>query len=443
MQKNRRLTQIAVLLVFLAIIIFINLIFLRLNILVDLTENELYSISDEARSITGAVDRDMDVFCFVEDENKANVISEFTRNFCKTSEKLSYSAVNPIEHPELTKRYTDGGSEITNNTVVFDNGKNYKIIPYEEMLSYNYLTGQNNLLVAEERFCRAVMSLNKDTAAKIAYLTGHGEAFDESLRKRIGEIGTECENIDIRNGVLSGFDVALLISPKTDYTVQELEKLDIFLRDGGTVIMALDASIPQLEMLEGFLSEWGVAVGRNMVFSTDAKNIMGNQPYSVIGRLKPHPVTDGLIKNNISPVFFASRAITPLWEVQNGISVTVLSESAENARAVSIDTQQEEGSGVFSLLTLSQGAKGRIFTFGSNMFFSDDLKAYNQDLIGNIITWSTDGELMNEVSPKLVASSNIQVPKSDIELWVVIFGIIIPVFIAAAGILMAIRRRRL
>ena len=77
------------------------------------------------------------------------------------------------------------------------------------------------------------------------------------------------------------------------------------------------------------------------------------------------------------------------------------------------------------------------------MFFSDDLKAYNQDLIGNIITWSTDGELMNEVSPKLVASSNIQVPKSDIELWVVIFGIIIPVFIAAAGILMAIRRRRL
>ena len=235
----------------------------------------------------------------------------------------------------------------------------------------------------------------------------------------------------------------MIISPKIDFTGGEIKQLDTYLKDGGTIIIALDASTQYHEMLEGFLSEWGIEVPRNMVLSADAGSIMGNQHYSIIGRLRSHPVTDGLINSGIKPVFFASRSVDPLWEAHGGVKVTVLAESAENASAVLIDTQQQEESGAFSLLTLSQGEKGRIFTFGSSMFFSDDLKAYNRDLLRNIITWSTDGELMTEVSPKIITSSNIQVPKSSIIFWIAIFGILIPALIAAAGIIMAIRRRRL
>ena len=443
MQKRRRLAHIAVILIFLAIAVFINLIFMRLDICIDLTENEAYRISDEARSITGEINRKIDVYCFVEDENKADFICEFTRNFCRTSDKFSYRIVDPTEHPEIAKRYTSGGGEIGNNTVVFDNGENYRVIPHEEMLSYNYLTGQNNLLVAEERFCLAAEALNRDTEVKIAILTGHGEEFDEGLGKRVESIGTRCTELDIRNGDISDFDVLMIISPHIDFTGGELEKLDEYLKDGGTIIIALDASAQYHEMLEGFLSEWGIAVPRNMVLSADAGSIMGNQPYSVIGRLKAHPVTDGLINSGIKPVFFASRSVDPLWETHGGIRVTVLAESAENSSAVLIDTQQQEESGAFSLLTLSQGEKGRIFTFGSSMFFCDDLKTYNRDLLRNIITWSTDGELMTEVSPKIITSSNIQVPKSSIIFWIAVFGILIPSLIAAAGIITAIRRRRL
>jgi len=443
MQKNLKLTRIITLFIILAIVVFINLIFNKLNFNFDLTENEMYKISDETKEITSKLDKKMNVYCFVEDENKANVISELTANFCKTSDMLNYNVMNPIEHPEVTKRYTEDGSEITNNTVIFDNGENYKIIPYEEMFSYNYLTGQNNLLVAEEKFCTAVMSLNQDNVAKVALLTGHGESFDDSLKNRVENIGAKCESVDIRNNDISGFNVLMLISPKIDFTGSELEKIDSFLSNGGTVIASIDASIPHHEMLEGFLAEWGIVVDRNMVFSTDAKSIMGNQPYSVIGSLNSHPITDALIKDNISPVFFASRGITPKWEVQNGISVTVLAQSSENASAISIDTQEEEENGVYALLTLSQGEKGRIFTFGSNMFFSEDLKVYNQDLLRNIITWSTDGELISGVSPKIVTGSNISVPKSSIMLWIVLFGVLVPALIAVAGIVVAIRRKKL
>ncbi len=443
MQRKRKLSQLALLLIFLAITVFINLIFNKLNICFDLTENEMYSISDKTRSITGEIGRDMNVYCFVSDKNKASVICEISRNFCKTSEKLHFKVIDPIEHPEVTKRYTSDSADITDNTVVFDNGKNYRIIPYEDMFAYNYLTGRNDLLVTEERFCIAVMALNRDATAKIAFLTGHGEAYDENLESRVVNSGAECENVDTRNEEISDFDVIMLISPKTDFTVPELEKLDAFLNNGGAIIVSLDASVPYCEMLEGFLSEWGIAVERDMVFATDTKDIMGNQPYSIIGKLKSHPVTDGLIKNNINPVFFASRSITPLWEVQGGISVNVLAESGENAYSVPLDISSGEKSGAFALLTLSQGEKGRVFTFGSNMFFSNELKAYNQDLLENIIAWSTDGELVSEVPPKIVTSSNIQVPKSDIVFWIVIFGIIIPVMIAAAGIIAAIRRKKL
>ena len=368
---------------------------------------------------------------------------EFTGNFCKTSDKLHFSVVNPVKHPEITKRYTVSGDMITDKTVVFDNGENYKIIPYEEMFSYNYLTGQKNLLVAEEKFSAAVIALNKDNLAKVAFLKGHGEEYDEGLKQRIEDIGAKCMDIDLRNEEISGFDSVMLISPKTDLTAADIEKLAGFLKEDGTVITALDASVPRLETLESFLSEWGIVVERNMVFGTDNKSIMGNQPYSVIGRLNSHPVTDSLIRNNISPVFFASRSVTPLWKARGGITVTVLAGTEDNASAVSIDPDNEAKSGTFALLTLSQGEKGRIFTFGSNMFFSGELKAYNGDLIGNIITLSAGGEPTAEISPKVIESSNIKVPKNDIVLWILIFGLIIPALIAAAGIAVAIRRKNL
>ena len=442
MQKNRRFMHIVMLLIFLAIAVVINLIFNRLNISIDLTENELYKVSDEARRITDGIGREIDVYCFVGDENKANVICEYTRSFCETSDKLSFKAVDPVRHPELTKKYTSKGDEIDNNTVVFDNGENYKLIPYSEMFSYNYLTGQSNLFVAEERFCLAAMSLDRASAAKVAFLTGHGEKPDEGLKKRIRDMGAICEDKDIRNEEISGYDLLVLISPKIDFTAQEIEKIEPFLNNGGTMIVALDADLPRHEMLEGFFAEWGIEINRNLVFSTDAKSVMGNQPYSVIGRLIPHPVTDSLIKNGISPIFFASRSIALLWEAHDGISVTVLAESAQNASTVSIDTQQIEESGAFSLLTLSQSENGRIFAFGSNLFFSDELTAYNQDLIRNIIMWSADGEMVQGIMPKVITGSNIYVPRNKIFFWINIFGIAVPVIIAAAGITVAIRRRR-
>lgn len=442
MQKNRKFTEIITLLVFLAITVFINLIFAKLNLTVDLTEDKMYRVSDSARSITETLEREMDVYCFVNDENKANAFCEITRNFCETSDKLHYKTVDPVEHPDVAKRYTKDGAELTNNTVVFDNGTNYRIVPYSEMFSYNYLTGQKNLLVAEEKFCLAIMSLSRETEPKIAFLSGHGESLDESLEERVEDIGTICEDVDLRNGEISGFDAVMLISPKLDFTAQDIEKLEKFLADGGTLIVSVDADMPYHETLEGFLAEWGITVNRNIVFSTDSKSIMGNQPYSVIGRLKSHPITDGLIKNNISPVFFASRSITPVWEVHGGVRVTVLAETSENAAAVSLDTGQGEEKGVFSLLTLSQGEKGRIFTFGSNMFFSEDLNVFNRDLLRNIITWSTDGELINEVSPKIITGSSIKVPKESISFWNFVFGVVFPAIIILAGIIVAIRRRK-
>ena len=355
---------------------------------------------------------------------------------------MSFETVNPVKHPEIANRYTEGDGKITGRTVVFDNGENCKIIPYEEMFSYNYLTGKNNLFVAEEKFCLAVTALNKESIAKVGFLTGHGEKFEESLKERTENIGAEATEIDIRNAELKGYDVIFIISPKADFTSDELKKLEGFLSDGGTLIAALDADIERHEMFEGFLSEWGITVGRNMVLSDDAGSIMGNQPYSVIGSLKPHRITDALIRNKISPVFFASRSITPLWELHGGIKVSVLAETRGKASAVSLDDESLE-SGVFSLLTLSEAEKGRIFTFGTSSFFSDGLKAYNGDLLRNIISWSAGGELINEIPPKLIESSAVKVPKKDIVLLIVLFGIIIPAVIAMVGIIVGIRRRRL
>ena len=131
-----------------------------------------------------------------------------------------------------------------------------------------------------------------------------------------------------------------------------------------------------------------------------------------------------------------------MWEAKNGITTTVLANSDESAEAVSLDTNETNADGEIPILTLSRGERGKLIAIGSSMFFSDELKAYNGELIRNILTWGTEGGLSVNIAPKTVSSANINVPKSDIILYTFIFGAIIPLLIAAAGITVAVRRRR-
>ena len=442
MNKKTMLVSYAAIAAAIAVIInlFVSALADRTNLKLDLTQSGLYSVSEEAKKIITSAGKDINVYCFVEDVSKPGVIAEYTKRFCAVSDRLIYKSVNPKKHPELTNKYP--GGEIAANTVVFDSGTSYRIIKYEDMMSVNYLTGQNNLLTAEEKFSAAVRALSEDISAKTAFLTGHGETFDEKLLKRISDEGINCSEIDLRSGNISDCDAVFIISPKSDYTAAETDMLAEFLKNDGMLTVCLDASSPQCDNLERLLSEWGVRTERNMIYSADSKSIMGNQPYGIIGRLNSHPVTDNLIKSNIRPVFFATRGITVLWEAKNGITTTVLANSDESAEAVSLDTNETNADGEIPLLTLSRGERGKLIAIGSSMFFSDELKAYNGELIRNILTWGTEGGLSVNIAPKTVSSANINVPKSDIILYTFIFGAIIPLLIAAAGITVAVRRRR-
>lgn len=412
----------------------------RVNLRIDLTQNKLYSVSEEAKKITSAVNKQINVYCFTEDESKPGAVAEYAKSFCDTSDKLLYKAVNTKKHPELAKKYSS--DEIASNTVVFDNGSGYRVIKYEDMLSVNYLTGQNNLFTAEDKFCTAVRSLSDDISSKAAFLTGHGETFDESLLKQFSDEGTECSKVDLRSGSISDFDALFIISPKGDYTAAEVDMLADFLKADGMLTVCLDASVPVCDNLERLLSEWGVRIERNMIYSTDSKNIMGNQSYSIIGSLESSPITDNLIKNNIRPVFFASRGLTTLWDAKNGITTAVLASSDDSAEAISLDTKEKDGGGKIPLLTLSRGEQGKLFTIGSSMFFGSELKAYNSELIRNIMIWSIEGKLSVNIAPKAVSSANIIVPQSAVILWTFVFGAAVPVLIAITGIIIFVRRRR-
>lgn len=314
--------------VFIALLVLVNVVmttlFDRYPITIDLTEDKIYSVSEESEEYVKNVDVDVQVTIFADEDTYVNYNSynkqaiELLKNYCKLNHHITYRFMDIDSNPEVVKNYSDSISdfdiifetniEIDGETVqrtrklgmldlvsfnddflsqLSDYGYSIDMLAEEAGSDYavlyyygNYVEASN----AEQAFTSALMTVTDPNPIYVTLLTGRSEITDLSyFQTLLTANGYNVNSIDITSEEIpDNTSVIVIPAPKTDYLEAEVTKVSDFLNNDGNLgkqlIYIASYSQEETPNLDEFIAEYGLSIGDGVICETYTSNYY-NYPF--------------------------------------------------------------------------------------------------------------------------------------------------------------------
>lgn len=262
----------------------------RIPASVDLTSDNIYQLSDETIEYLETVDEAVDIIvCYPEDGLTGTTygmqIVEIINNYAKYNDNISVRWTDLTTEPTLVSQYSD--YSVTTYSIIVESEKRTKVVSLNDCLVSvtDSDTGETTYeSEAEIVMSAALLYVTEDSVMSVAVLTGHSDTDISGLTTMLEDNNYEITEVNITTEELtSDYDMVAIYAPTTDYTSEEVAKLDAFLDNDSTfgkmVIYVASYAQPDLPMLESFLEDWGITVGDGTLAETTASNVYDNAGY--------------------------------------------------------------------------------------------------------------------------------------------------------------------
>ncbi|MBR3289181.1 MAG: GldG family protein [Clostridia bacterium] len=276
----------------------------RYPLTLDLTEQQLLTLSEESRAIAKAVKDDVQItVCY----NRSYFESPNTGypeidNICKqfyaalreyrslSGGKVSYEFVDLTAEPIKAAKLSQ--YNVSNGSILFVCGERSALTTLDNLYSFDdnyqyYLYGyaseyQFDSLV-EKALATNIQKVTNGALTTVTLLTGHGE--DEKVVSAVSDLlksnGYDVLTLDITTQATfdESSSVAILPAPSTDYADDELKKLRAWTENGGRYDRHLAYIVDYYHFLptlsEFFSDNYGIEVTSNWVVETAPTRMFG------------------------------------------------------------------------------------------------------------------------------------------------------------------------
>jgi ABC-type uncharacterized transport system involved in gliding motility auxiliary subunit len=288
-----------VILIFLGILIFINLLTYRHKILWDLTESSVYTLSPQTRKIAQNLPRKVKMTAFFQTGNPSRKeFEQLVDGYKELTDQIEVELVDPDRRPAVVKQY----GVTTYGTVVFESGKQETKVKK----------------ATEEELTNALLQVTRDQQKKIYFLNGHKEKNIEDKERRgysQAKQALEREQYKVepllllQTGKVPEDANALIINgPEKNLQELEIAAIEAYLNQGGAVMLLLD---PQQDAgLMAFLERWGVDIRDDLVIDPLAKLFGADYTTPIVSQFSDHPITRNIGQETIYPMLRSVSAIT-------------------------------------------------------------------------------------------------------------------------------------
>jgi len=370
---------------------------------VDLTSEQLYTLSDQSRRTVADLKKDVEIIRFARtpDQTFKDLATEYTN----AGARVHYREVDPQERPELARQYN-----VTHmNDVVVSSGT------HNETLSGT----------AEQDLTNAIIKVTRDAVKTICFVEGHGE---KSLSSGEGD-GLEGQDKALKNegyqtksvnlvssgSVPSDCNVLVDAGPKQSLFPQEAGFVSKYLDGGGRALLLLD---PEMDpKVDSVLDAWNVALGSNVVIDA-----------SGVGRLfGTGPAVPLVVDYGASPIvqnftgtmtfFNLARTVAVKDKGKSDPQTTELLKTSPRSFTVpNLKTKEvrydpaKDQAGPLSLGVAAERKTGtgadaksaRLVVIGNSAFATNQWAGLqrNGDLFVNTINWLAQDEDLISVRPK-------------------------------------------
>ncbi len=440
-------------------------------------KTDLYKISKTSEAYLKKLENDITVYVVQVDGAGGEydlMIKKYVELYVELSDRLTVKYVDPEIKPGFLPSYNKD-EEFTNEQLssettylVVESEKRSRIIPFSDIVKVALPDSeleafyQANGYVPysyeiENCLLSAIDYVTLDVLPTIYYTNTHKEtSLDEGFTSiaDLENIKLTALDIEKEGKIPSDAQTIIIYSPKTDFSVKEIEALKKFTERGGQIILSTDfntnLSDRVLKNLYGFVSEYyGMSYKDVLVLEGDTKHVY-SQPNYIFATMTDK-VPSEIITGQEGYVLFAfAHAIDIAKELPDGVTVDTLFTTtaqgyAKKEYGKDFTYNKEEGdiSGAFTLGAISTREIGdtssKLWWFSSSVSINTSINPY---VAIYAMAKSVDKTDAVSAAAVLITYDRVDISDGAADLWSWIIIAIVPAAILGYGIFIRVTRIR-
>ncbi len=379
-----------------AVVFFVNFIFYKKNLTVDITDNKIHSLSELSQALVKALPEPLYFYYFHVGNSKVRGFEPQVRAalepYLALSSKLHFQSYSIFQRPDLAEKFKVGDEE--SSLFIEHRGRIQRLSGLDEASITN-----------------GILKVSKE-AKRIYFLQSHDERkIEDNSTFGLKGMKEQLERLHYEIASLTNFDsvpedIAILVmaGPRVRVSEADQSKIRDYILAGGALLVAIDPG--EDHGLGPLLKSFGVEAQDVFLFTPEAQASQSNLLVLTHAGQSSHEVALGLAPG-LNPALFISSSLQVLE--QEGVKVSPVLEHLPNSVARSdIDPASSvvKSHSLFAAL-LSEGLNEgnnyfRVATvadsdFMTNQFFS---RPGNFDFILSLVTFlSKDEDLLKMQSP--------------------------------------------
>jgi ABC-type uncharacterized transport system involved in gliding motility auxiliary subunit len=381
---------------------------------IDVTTEQMNSLSDQTRKIVSSLNKDVKVINFAQTDDQA--LRDRMKEYRDLSGHITYELVDPEVKRDLATQY--------------------KVTPPGGVVVASGDRNEKPAGTDEESLTSAIIKVTSDSIKKIYFVEGHGEkrisgangrdSYSE-VNRWLKDVNYDTKTVNLvqNSEVPSDCDVLVLAGPKQTLFAEEAASIGKYLDGGGKAMLLIDPDTDP--KLDDVLKQWGLALGKNTVVDVSgAGRIFRMGPAVPVGlSYGTHSITKNF--EGYMTFFPLARSVDELHDSGSNASTTDLVKTSEQSWAatdikgdeVRYDPSRGDKKGPITIAvasTRSVGDKqGRLVVVGDSDFASDGFAEgqRNGDLFMNSINWLAEEENLISIRPKSPTARRVDMTASQ------------------------------
>jgi len=432
----------------LAVLVACNLLIEKADVHFDLSQEKIYTLSDQTKSILQGMEKDVTIYILSSEEDFPigfrQLVNEYTRNSSHLT--VFYRSIDL--YPNFASQYmTDTSETVKENSMIVVSGDKHVYVDSDQ-----YVSSDATALKFEPLLTSAINNVVDGDTKKLYNITGHNEVeLSDSMKSALLRDNFEMSELALLNqDIPEDTDILLINAPTEDYSDTECKKLQSYLDQGGKIYYIIEATI-DLDHLYAFAEKNGIQVEPGVVMEQDPTMIYGDTPTYILPIIEAHEVTKDFDTTRLPLLVLVSKGLHESISSEHIVSGLLITSnyaySKVNLDSSYISREDDDIVGPFYLAMLSETENGGgIIVLGSSNLLYEEADALvngrNTDFVINGLDYLMgDSDKISIRSKEIVYDSNLY-STSQVYIFAAISIIGIPLLLILIGIILVTLRNR-
>lgn len=432
----------------------------------DVTDNDVFSISDETKDILSKVDKQITIYYLSQKGTEDDAIERLIRQYKEMSDFIKVKQIDPVENPNFSKAYTS--EVINNNSLIITIGDDessryidfYDIYDssfdknYEAVLSFN----------GESAISTAINAMYMGDSKPVYYLTGHGEQkIPAGLQREIKKQNMTLKELSLvkLDKVPDDAEAIIIFSPANDLSPKEADMLLDYANADGSILLMTDVNDEKYTNLQKVTKHFGLSKKDGIIFEDDADYCMSNYANYLMPEFTSHSATDKLLHGNYQVVLPFAHAIEIDSNAKGVLKTPILHTSKYAYNKVKgihattgsfEDGDEKAGPDGFCVAAASMIQDGEdkfqyMVWIGTTYLTNSDIDSMvsgsNTQFVCDSLSWMCDLEDNVTIHGKEVTQYYLSLTKAKTRTLTAMMVFVIPGIVLLAGLVTVLMRRKL